>query len=336
MSLRAAVMAAGPEIMGTDYAARHEGLGRLAKLFDYVDRIAFHYHQQRDDAALVGSRPKEEAYYFPQGVDLGAHPETYFGVHPYIVEHGLQEELLLPHLVHWQDDLILRHSRAFLQVPGEGWHVPAGVPHAPGTALTLELQEDSDVFAVLQAQAGGEMVPKDLLWKDVLPEDREQHGERLILEQINWAASGDPYFYENRRLAPVPVAPHPALSGPAEGPGGNAPQQNAAQQHAPTSHEQWILYNTPKFSGKRLAVAPGASYATFERGVYSLLVWQGQGVYDGHQFEAGCFGRDELLVAHARSIEPLVVNNLGAEDLVILKFFGPDINPDAPVIAPYP
>jgi hypothetical protein len=28
------------------------------------------------------------------------------------------------------------------------------------------------------------------------------------------------------------------------------------------------------------------------------------------------------------------VCNTGSEDLVVLKFFGPDINPDAPVIGP--
>ena len=43
-----------------------------------------------------------------------------------------------------------------------------GFPHAPGTALTLELQEDLDVFAILQAHSGGSLVPKELLFKDVL------------------------------------------------------------------------------------------------------------------------------------------------------------------------
>ena len=37
---------------------------------------------------LVGANSKEEAYYFPEDVDLGPHPETFFGVHPYIVQRG--------------------------------------------------------------------------------------------------------------------------------------------------------------------------------------------------------------------------------------------------------
>ena len=72
----------------------------------------------------------------------------------------------------WKDDLILRHARAYLHVRGEGFHLPSGGLHAPGTALTIELQEDSDVFAMLQALNAGKIISKDLLFKDVTPEDR--------------------------------------------------------------------------------------------------------------------------------------------------------------------
>ena len=84
----------------------------------------------------------------------------------------------------------------------EGFHVPSGVLHAPGSALTIELQEDSDVFAMLQAVVDGTKISKDLLWKDVRPEDRERKGERFILELIDWEENGDPYFYENHHLSP--------------------------------------------------------------------------------------------------------------------------------------
>ena len=47
---------------------------------------------------------KEEAYYFPEDVDLGPHPETFFGVHPSIVEQK-QYGVLLPYRVEWKDDL---------------------------------------------------------------------------------------------------------------------------------------------------------------------------------------------------------------------------------------
>ena len=154
ITLKDAVDFAPEGIMGSDYAATHSGLGRLAKIFDYRGRLPYHLHQRQEHAALVGGRSKDEAYYFPPGQEMGAHPETYLGVHPSIVENE-EHDVLLPYLVDWDSDLILRHSVAYLQVIDEGFHVPSGVLHAPGSALTIELQEDSDVLAMLQAVVGG-------------------------------------------------------------------------------------------------------------------------------------------------------------------------------------
>nr|MBC8448358.1 hypothetical protein [Chloroflexota bacterium] len=319
MTLKEAVEAAGAAIMGQEYAKTHKGLGRLAKIYDFAARIPYHLHQMEEDARLVGANSKEEAYYFPAGVDMGAHPETFFGVHPYIADQK-RYDILLPYLEEWKDDLILRHSRAYLLVPGEGFHLPSGVLHAPGTALTIELQEDSDVFAMLQALVAGKVISKDLLFKDVRPEDRQKYGERVILGQINWEICGDPYFYENRHTAPVLVEETQTRKGRKQEGG----------------EEYWIYYNTTRFSGKRLVVKPGQQFTGVDKGVYNILVWRGQGWYDGYEVEAGNFGFDELLISHARAIEPIVVENTGTEDLEIFKFFGPDINLDVPYIPKYP
>jgi hypothetical protein len=312
ITLQEAVQVAGPAIMGEEYAKTHRGLGRLAKIYDFGARIPYHLHQMKKDATLVGANPKEEAYYFPEGVPLGPHPETFFGVHPYITEQK-QYDILLPYLVEWKDDLILRHSRAYLLVPGEGFHLPSGVLHAPGTALTIELQEDSDVFAMLQALVAGKVISKELLFKDVRPEDREKLGERAILGHIDWEVSGDPYFYENRHISPQLVV---------------GTKQEGGEEH-------WIYYNTIKFSGKRLVVKPGQRFTSVDKGVYNILVWRGRGRYDGHEIEAGNFGFDELVVSHAKATVPIVVENTGTEDLMIFKFFGPDINLDVPMIPRY-
>ncbi len=308
--LKEAIEVAGAAIMGEEYAATHQGLGRLPKIYDFADRIPYHLHQTREKAALVGANPKEEAYYFPQGVDLGPHPETFFGVHPWIAERK-RYDILLPYLEDWDSDLILKHSRAYLLVPGEGFHLPAGVLHAPGTAVTIELQEASDVFAMLQALVAGQIISKDLLFKDVHPDDRQKKGERAILEHIDWEISGDPYFYENRHTAPQP-----------------ATGQEGGVEH-------WIYYNTTKFSGKRLVVKPGQSFTSVDKGVYNILVWQGSGRYDGYEIEAGNFGFDELLISHQKATQPLQVENTGSEALIIIKFFGPDINLDVPMIPQY-
>ena len=189
MTLKEAVEVAGDLLVGVEYSRTHRGLGRLAKIYDYSARLPYHLHQRQSDLDKLDRTSKEEAYYFPEGVDTGPHPETFFGVHPSIVENR-QYDILLPYLVEWKNDLILRHSRAYLLVPGEGFHLPPGGLHAPGTALTIELQEDSDVFAMLQALNAGKIISKDLLFKDVHPDDRKRLGERSVLNQVDWELSG--------------------------------------------------------------------------------------------------------------------------------------------------
>lgn len=309
ITLKEAVEVAGASIMGETYARTHKTLDRLAKIFDYSDRLPYHLHQMKEHAALVGQNPKEEAYYFPEGVDLGPHPETFFGVHPYIAEQK-KYEILLPYLEKWDSDLILRHARGYMQVRGEGFHIPAGVLHAPGSALTIELQEDSDVFAMLQARVGRFEIDKELLFKDVRVEDREKYGERIILDFIDWPTNGDPYFFEHRNTPPILIR-------------GN-------QQ--PGGEEYWIYYNTHRFSGKKLVVHPGKSFTSQDNGVYNILVWQGRGTVDGHEIAGGNPELDEVLVCHDKAVSQIEIKNTGKDDLVIIKFFGPDINLDLPML----
>jgi hypothetical protein len=311
VTLKEAVEADPEAILGQAYAATHVGLGRLAKIFDYGARLPLHLHQRQEHAALVGRHSKDEAYYFPPGVDMGPHPESFFGVHPSIVEEQ-KYDVLLPYLVDWDSDLILKHTRGYVLVPEEGFHIPSGTLHAPGSALTIELQEDSDVLAMLQALNVGRIISKELLWKDVRPEDREEQGERFILELIDWEANGDPYFYENHHLSP----------------------QLIESSRQPGGEEHWIYYNTKKFSGKKLVVKPRASYTSKEDGVYNILVWHGRGTYGGVPVEGGNSEMDELLVTHERATRGVEVRNTGSDEMLVIKFFGPDINPDVPMIAP--
>lgn len=309
ISLKKAIEHAGDLIMGVDYTTTHQGLERLAKIFDYDARLPFHLHQMEEHARLVGRNPKEEAYYFPEEYEIGPHPETFFGVHPYITDKK-KYNILLPHLVDWKDDLILRHSRAYQQMPGEGFHVKAGVLHAPGTALTIELQEESVVFAMFQALAGGKIIPKELLYKDVRKKDRN---EKYMLTQVNWEVSGDPYFFENHHTYPHLI-------------------EESVQKGG---QEWWIFYNTTKFSGKKMIVKPGKSYNSLDKGVYNIFVLSGKGDYGGHLIEARNPGLDELLISYKRAVKPLVIKNIGKEELKLIKFFGPDINLNIPVIKKY-
>jgi hypothetical protein len=310
VTLKDAVDSDPVAFMGEAYARTHSGLGRLAKIFDYSTRLPLHLHQRQEHAALVGRRSKDEAYYFPDGVEMGPHPETFLGVHPWIAEDR-RYDVMLPYLEDWDSDLILQHTRGYTQVAGEGFFVPSGVLHAPGSALTIELQEDSDVFAMLQALNAGTIISKELLWKDVRPEDREAKGERFILELIDWEENGDPHFYENHHLAPLPIE----------------------DTRAPGCEESWVFYDSPKFSGKRLVLEPGCSFTSRDDGVYTILVWRGSGTLGGLEVRGGDPGLDEVIVTHDRATRGLEVRNTGAEELMLIKFFGPDVNRDVPTIA---
>ena len=135
-------------------------------------------------------------------------------------------------------------------------------------------------------------------------------GERAVLNQVDWELSGDPYFYENRHTSP----------------------QLIAETSQPGGEEYWIYYNTTRFSGKKLIIKPGQKVKSVDNGVYNILVWRGRGLYDGQAIEAGNFALDELLVSHAKATTPIWVENTGTEDLIIIKFFGPDINLKVPMI----
>jgi len=312
ITLKDAIEHAGDLIMGNEYAKTHAGLGRLAKVFNFGDRLFYHYHQTQKDAILIGSNSKEEAYYFPENVDLGPHPEIFFGVHPYISEQK-KYDIILPYLVDWNSDLILKHARGYVQVKNDGFHLPAGIGHAPGTAVTIELQEDSDVFANMQALVGGKIVSKDLLYHSVRKIDREGYGERIVIQQIDWEQSGNPYFYENHHTPPIIIEESQTKGG----------------------EEYWIFYNTKKFSGKKLVIHPKHSYKSIDKGVYNILAWEGYGKFDGHYIEAKNFVFDEMIIPFEKATKPLKIENNSNTQLVIFKFFGPDINQDVPMLPKY-
>ena len=313
LRLRDAVEAAGDLIMGAAYNKNHKGLGRLAKIFDYADRLPYHIHQMQEHARLVGCNSKEESYYFLEDVDMGISAETYFGVHPYIAEQK-KYDILLPHMKEWKDDSILSHARAYKQMPGDGFHVPAGTLHAPGSALTIELQEDSDVLAMLQAKVGKTDISKSLLFKDVREDDREKYGEEYILQLVDWQVNGDPYFYENRHTPPVLI---------------ESTRQTGGKEY-------WVFYNTTKFSGKRVVILPGETFTTRENGAYNILVWRGEGLFGDVEIEGENPEKDELMICYDRAVQTTEIRNTGNRELSIFKFFGPDINPDVPMLKKYP
>lgn len=305
-----AIAACKEEILGEEYAQTHQSLDRLVKIYDFGTRLFMHIHQRAENVAKLGLNPKDEAYYFLDA-PLGPHPESFFGVHKYIVDQQLQYDIFLPLMRKWDCDQseILKHSKAYLNVPGEGFFLDSGLLHAPGSALTMEIQESSDVGAIYQPNVEGFDISKHMLTKDVPPDERQAYGdEYAALRQVDWEGSADPLFYEKRHLFP----------------------KVCEQTRQGDVYEEWIYYGTTKFSGKRLILKPGQKFMSKERGVHNIFVWRGKAMVGHVPVQAGKFDlkscEDELLITHSRAVQGYWIENNGEQDLVLFKYFGPDIN----------
>lgn len=301
------------EILGSEYSKMHDSLGRLIKIYDFGTRLFFHIHPKEEAMRKLGKNPKDEAYHFLDA-PLGGHPESFFGVHQYIVEQNLQYDIFLPVIEKWDEQTaeaeLLKHSTAFLNVPGEGFFLDSGILHAPGTALTMEIQESSDVCTVFQPNVEGCSIPKNLLYKDIGAIEVKKHGERAALDLVDWEASADPQFYEKRHLFPKPVE----------------------ETRQGDVFEEWIYYGTSKFSGKRLILKPGREFLSKEAGVHNIFVWKGEGMVGNQKVKANDFDlyycNDELLITCQKAQSGYIIKNIGNQDLWLYKFFGPDINVD--------
>ena len=127
---------------------------------------------------------------------------------------------------------------------------------------------------------------------------------------IDWEANADPYFYENHHLSP----------------------QMVEETQTEGAWEEWVWYNTVKFSGKRVTVKPGERFFNKELGVHGIFVWRGKGVIDGFAMEGQKVtlleSHDELLITAEKAITGYTIENTGDENFVLYKYFGPDINVD--------
>jgi hypothetical protein len=244
---------------------------------------------------------------------MGPHPETFFGLHPFIVQEN-RKDIIAKYLEDWEHtDKFLALSRAYINMPDDGFHLPPGILHAPGSALTIELQEDSDVSGMFQGRLAHTLLDKGVLTRDIPPSELEGLGMMAAVEQLDWEANGDPYFYENHHTPPVRIEGSKTAS----------------------SEEWWIFYNTRKYTGTKLIVRPGGTRNCVDRGAYNILVWSGEGAFGGLPIKGQSHTEDEVMVTAARAKSGVEIKNTGSSDLMIIKFFGPDINDDAPALRRY-
>jgi hypothetical protein len=316
--LKDAISELGSQLIGESIWNRYQRWPVYSKFFDNMGPIPHHMHQNDEQAALVGQEGKPESYYFPpQHNNVGNNfPYTFFGLAP-----GTSREDVRLCLENWNsgDNGILDLSAAYRLQPGTGWLLPPCILHAPGSLCTYEPQWGSDVFGMYQSLVEGREVPWSLLVKD-MPADRHRDLD-WIVDQLDWDANVDSHFKQNHFLAPIPVA--------------DTDKEGFV--------DKWIVYGRikgeQKFSAKELTVKPGVRCTIRDNGAYGLTVVQGQGRMN--RLTVDCpkmirfhdITRDEVFCSEPAARAGVVFENTSScEDLVVLRYFGPEVNPDAPEI----
>ena len=320
-TLRQAVEDCGAALVGQAIWNKYGRWPVYSKFFDNMGPIPHHMHQNAAQAKLVGQEGKPESYYFPpQHNFIGDNfPYTFFGLEP-----GTTKAQVRQCLEDWNkgDNGILDLSKAYRLKPGTGWLVGPCILHAPGSLCTYEPQWGSDVFGMYQSMVEGRYVPWDLLVKD-MPKDQHKDLD-FIVDQLDWEANVDPSFKDNHYLEPIPDG------------------DTAAKGYV----DRWVVYGKisgeQRFSAKELTVKPAARLTLKEHGAFGLIITQGEGrigkfpVHCPSMIRFGEITEDELFVSHEAAVQGVAIENTSKQEpLVVLRYFGPDTNPDAPEVGEY-
>ena len=173
-----------------------------------------------------------------------------------------------------------------------------------------------------QSLVEGREVPWKLLVKD-MPVERH-HDLDFIVDQLDWEMNVDPQYKDNHYLEPVPVA----------------------DTRSEGFVDRWIVYGKihgeQLFTAKELTVEPGAKCTIRDNGAYGLITVQGSGRMN--KLELDCpklirfheLTRDEVFCTETAARAGVTFENTSeVEPLVVLRYFGPDVNPEAPAMGAY-
>jgi hypothetical protein len=286
----------------------HRKWPMYSKFFDNQQALPFHVHHTDEKAALVGKPGKPEAYYYSPQMNnhLGDQPISFLGFQAEVGTEQVKERLA--GFAAGGDNRITDLSLGYRTQLGTGWDIPAGVLHAPASVCTYEPQAACDVFCMCESWSNNREVAEELLWKDV---PTASHGDLdFIVGLLEWELNVDPYFVSNRFMRPYSTA------------------QSLADGEA-AYVEKWVVFRSPAFSAKELTVRPGQSVTITDTDAYGIIVVQGHGTFGSHEVAAatllrfGQLSQDELFVSEEAATEGVRIANPGADDLVILKHFGP-------------
>ncbi len=317
-TLKDVVAGLGADIIGKEIWDKYGKWPVYSKFFDNMGPIPHHLHQSFELAEMIGAEGKPEAYYFPPQLNaIGNNfPYTFFGLEP-----GTTREDVVGCIERWNegDNGILDLSKAYRLNPGTGWHVGTCILHAPGSLVSYEPQWGSDVFGMYQSIVEGRPVPRELLVKD-MPKDKHDDID-FIVDTIDWEANVDPNFGDNHYIEPIPDG------------------DTASEGYV----DRWITYGDfdgmQRFSAKELTVDPGAKVTLKDNGASGVIVTQGRGRINNLPLECptmirfGEMTEDEVFITAKAAKEGVEIENLAKEcPLVLLRYFGPNVNPQAPSV----
>jgi hypothetical protein len=168
-----------------------------------------------------------------------------------------------------------------------------------------------------QSLVEGREVPWELLVKD-MPKSKHKDLD-FIVDQLDWEANVDLHFKENHYLEPVPVA----------------------DTREAGYVDRWIVYGKINgeqyFTAKELTLNPGTECTIKDKGAYGLITVQGKGRMNKLNLDCPKLIRfhelteDEVFCSEAAARTGVTfVNRSAVEPLVVLRYFGPEVNPDAP------
>ena len=318
--LRDAVDEAGTRVIGSAIYEKYNRWPIYSKFFDNMGPIPHHMHQGFEDAKLVGQEAKPESYYFaPQYNNVDNNfSYTFMGLEP-----GTTKDQVRKCLEDWNkgDNGILDLSKAYRLKRGTGWLIPPGVLHAPGSLCTYEPQWGSDVFGMFQSLVEGRCVPWSLLVKD-MPEEKHQDLD-FIIGQLDWEKNVDSNFKDNNYLEPV------------------VDESRSGEGYT----DRWVVYGEVNdkqlFSAKELTIEPGAKCTIQDSGASSWITTQGKGRIGNLALQTPTlirFGEeteDEVFITAEAAAAGVEVENTGAEPLVGLRYFGPDVQDNLPAMGAY-
>jgi hypothetical protein len=144
------------------------------------------------------------------------------------------------------------------------------------------------------------------------------------VDQLAWDKNVDPKFKDHHYLEPVPVA----------------------DTRKTGFVDRWIVYGKidgeQLFTAKELTVDPGTKCTIQDTGAYGLICVQGKGTINGQPLNSPKLIRfhelteDEYFCTEDGAKAGVTFENTSeTEPLVTLRYFGPEVNPDAPAMGAY-